>query len=118
MTCLQQLLLTSQVTTSNLHTKTCIHRIHNDGCCMYRPSSFLQCYPSWRGGYQEAHDRQPDIPWGLTYDEDMITTYLQTGIVSNTSEGADEAVGPSSDKREALGDPAAELVCDVSQLAT
>jgi len=54
----------------------------------------------------------------LTYDEDMITTYLQTGIVSNTSEGADEAVGPSSDKREALGDPAAELVCDVSQLAT
>ena len=71
-----------------------------------------------REGHQVAHDLQPDIPWGLTYDEDMVTAYLRTGIDSSTSEGADEAVGPSSDKREALGDPAAELVCDVSQPAT
>ena len=65
-----------------------------------------------------AHELQPEIPGGLTYDEDMVTAYLQIGIDSSTSEGADEAVGPSSDKREALGDPAAELVCDVLQPAT
>ena len=41
-----------------------------------------------------------------------------SGMNSSTSKGADEAVGPSSDKCEALGDPAAKLVCDVSQPAT
>ena len=64
-----------------------------------------------------AHGPQPDIPWGLTYDEDMVTAELQTGVDSNASEGADAAVGPSSDMREALGDPADELVCDASQPA-
>ncbi len=64
-----------------------------------------------------AHGPQPDIPWGLSYDEDMVTAELQTGIHSNTSEGADEAVGPGSDMREALGDPADELVCDASRPA-
>ena len=34
-----------------------------------------------------------------------------------TSEGADAAVGPSSNTRKAIGDPADELVCDASQPA-
>ena len=82
-----------------------------------RPSSSLQCYPSWREGLQVAHGPQPDSPWGLSYDEDKVTAELQTGIDSSTSEGADEAVGPGSDLREALGDPADELICDASRPA-
>lgn len=58
-----------------------------------------------------AHGPQPDIPWGLSYDEVKVTAE------SNTSEGAEEAVRPGSDLRETLGDPADELVCDASRPA-
>ena len=68
-------------------------------------------------GHQVAHGLQPDMLWGLTYDEDMVTAELQTGIDPNISEGADAAVGPSSNTRKAIGDPADELVCDASQPA-
>ena len=68
-----------------------------------------------------AHGLQPGIPWGLTYDEDMVTAELQTGIDSNISEGADAAVRPSNNiyayMHKALGDPVDELVCDASQPA-
>ncbi len=66
-----------------------------------------------------AHGPQPGMPWGLSYDEDMVIADLQTGVDSNTSEGADEAVGPDNDLREALGDLVDELqlVCDASRPA-
>ena len=64
-----------------------------------------------------GHGPQPDIPWGFSYDEDKVTAELQTSIDSNTSDGADEIVGPSSDMQQALGDPTGDLVCDASRPA-
>ena len=116
----------SQTTTGNLHTKKCIHRIHNDDCCLYSCDS-LHSYNATRHGVR-------DIKWHTSrnlislVNWPMMKIWSQhtckhcckhlSGMNSSTSKGADEAVGPSSDKREALGDPAAELVCDVSQPAT
>ena len=50
-------MLTSQVTTGKLHIKTCIHRIHRDGCC-----SFSCCpLPSSNATHHGARD----IKWHM-----------------------------------------------------